>query len=593
MIEGNPYSFLFDGSLSFKKADRFARLIAPEAAERLRPQAIVAATLRSLAAEGHTIAAENEIADRVWRDFGLTKNAVASALESLAGSGVVKLAARGKPRAILFFSDDREPDVYGLSALIDAERKIETAALADGAEQPSPEVAEAIEAVILNAGALLRRPGFELDEDQADALRRVFAHRVSVVTGPPGSGKTAIVALANLIAAWRFRDMEMPICGVALAGRAASVLADNATVARGEGRILEFPAATIHRAFGLEVDGDADELDEPDPSKGITCGVLVIDEASMINAPLLAMIFERMAARHIVLVGDADQLDPIGPGSPFADMIARELAPVTRLFGNYRAEAPALRDLIASIRDGSLDPSGDVPLAWFVAQDGGVVYIPAAFGMRGHAAGLLWCDLIDGGASPHEIAVITPRNVGDDGTQSLNRDIRLALGLAVSPQVGDLLIVTKNDYRAIATPDHQGEPMAGDDDHFPIFNGERCEVVSVERDTIDVLFPATLTAPERRVRFLSNGDHPPEGTAFGYAMTAHKAQGSQFKFVILITARPDRFVSWASVYTAASRARERLFIVGDEGEFVASVGKDRPRRRTLLGEPVSSAAREA
>jgi len=258
-------------------------------------------------------------------------------------------------------------------------------------------------------------------------------------------------------------------------------------------------------------------------------------------------------------------------------MIARGLAPVTRLSGNYRAEAASLRELIAAIRDGALEG-----LAPYLGS--AVEFAPCAFGMRGHEAGNLWRDLVDGGASPHEIAVITPRNVGDDGTQSLNRDIRLALGFGPSPQVCDLLIVTKNDYRAFAAPDHPG-----DEDHFPIFNGERCEIIRADADTIDALFPATLTVPERRARFLANGDRPPEGTAFGYAMTAHKAQGSQFQVVILITARPDRFVSWASLYTAASRARERLFIVGDEAEFVASVGREPPRRRTLLGELVSTA----
>jgi ATP-dependent exoDNAse (exonuclease V) alpha subunit len=197
-------------------------------------------------------------------------------------------------------------------------------------------------------------------------------------------------------------------------------------------------------------------------------------------------------------------------------------------------------------------------------------------------SGKLWGDLVDGGASPHELAVITPRNVGGDGTETLNRDIRLALGFGPAPQVGDLLIVTKNNYRALAAPDHCENGEEDETGRVAIFNGERCEIIRVEGDIIDALFPGSRTTAERRARFLANGDRPPEGTAFGYAMTAHKAQGSQFKFVVLVTARPDRFVSKASIYTAASRARERLFIVGDEGEFVDSVGRLKPPRRTLL-----------
>jgi exodeoxyribonuclease V alpha subunit len=559
-IETDPYRPLFAGALTFKKADRFARAVAPATAAGQRPQAIIIAALRKLAEDGHTLASLDEIADRAWLDFGLKETDVSAAIQILVERrGVIRRVGHG---------------AIGLSSLIDAERKIEAAICANDKSSLSQKAVAVIEDVIARAGELLGRPDFVLDEDQADALRRIFENRVSIVTGPPGSGKTALIALANFIARWLYRDLETPICGVALAGRAASVLAESATVARTVGGIdatLKFPAMTIHRAFGLSP--DADELDEPEPTKSIECGVLVVDETSMINAPLLATIFARSTAHHIVLVGDAYQLEPIGPGAPMTDLLRGNWEiPVTRLKRNYRTEVESLCSIVSAIRDGDFDEYG---LMWSFGGDG-VQYISADFSSLGVIVGNLIGDLEREGVDPHEIAVITPRNVGDDGTDALNRDIRLTLGFGPAPQIGDLLIVTKNNYRAFGAG---GGEEAG---RVAIFNGERCEIIRVEGDFLDVSFPGSRTAVERRVRLLANGDHPPEGTKYGRAMTAHKAQGSQFEIVILVTTRPGRFVSKAGVYTGASRARERLFIVGDESDLADVARQAKLTRRTLL-----------
>lgn len=582
----DPYQFLFTGRQSFKMADRFAQKLDPDGGERERPQAIVIAALRALAEnDGNTLATGDEIEKRAYLDFALSRAATGAAIEALQTRGVVTIieqpkTARDANARHLFGLDPSPSRIFiGLTTLIEAEQRIATftkdAAAIPGTEAPRPETGTIVEQTIAKAATLLGRPGFVLDEQQSLALRRIFTNRLSIITGPPGSGKTAIAALANLVASKLYPDHPTSIYGVALAGRAASMLHDAASI-----RSLDFPAATIHRALGLDV--DADGLDDPASQRTIDAPVLVIDESSMVNSILLARVLDETSAEHVVLLGDVDQLPPIGGGAPFADMIAAGLAPVTRLERNYRTDLAGIRGLARAIGDGDVDEIGP-----FV-EAGGVAYYEEAFGVdgwksaaggrgrgsRGAAAGKLWRDLIkQRGASPHEIAVITPRNVGDEGTAALNRDIRAALDFEGALAVGDLILVTKNQYDA-PTPDGK----KGVD----IFNGERCTVIKRRGDFFDGLFPGASARPKRVVRFLHDGEKPPEGTAYGYALTVHRAQGSQFDHVILVTARPDRFVSRASVYTATSRARKELTIVGDEEELAACARRDEKRRRTFL-----------
>ena len=261
-----------------------------------------------------------------------------------------------------------------------------------------------------------------LDARQADALRHMFTNTLSIVTGPPGSGKTTIIALANIIAARIYSAHKVPIFGVALAGRAASTLQNAASTPQ-----LDFTAKTIHSALGINP--ETDELDDTNTARDIVAKVLVIDESSMISSALLAAVLNA-GCDHVVMLGDADQLPPIGPGAPFTDLIAKGSVPVTRLDRIYRTDLKGIRSLTRAINDDNV--SG---LAVFVKQ-GGVAYIEAGFRERGAAAGVVWRGLIKSGVDPNEIAVITPRNVGDEGSVELNRAIREKIGIGASPLQG-------------------------------------------------------------------------------------------------------------------------------------------------------------
>jgi AAA domain/UvrD-like helicase C-terminal domain len=564
-LKRDPYAPLFGGRLSFLRADRFAHRFTPAMAAKHRPRALIMAALDALADErGNTLVSEDALYARAWLNYAMTRADFDEALATLRAKGLVRFIGKPAPapvaeatpwREIPPLEDEARPDAaaYGLARLIEAERFISDRAGKNETSRLTGARAETVEKIIAAAPKLC---GFTLDKDQARALRAIFANKYSIITGPPGSGKTAIIALANLVAVEIYGGKhETPIRGVALAGRAASTLANAASIGG-----VKFEASTVHRAFGLKPDAD-DKDGELKAKREISSGVLVIDETSMINAHLLALMLRATQAEHVVFVGDVEQLPPIGPAAPFADMIARGLVPGTRLKGAYRTDDEDIRDLLAYVRNGA------------GGRRGGCEFIPAPQAERGAIAGQRWRKLIGDGVDPHEIAIITPHNNGEDGTRALNRDIRRALNMPDSITVGDMIMATKNDYRAV---------LADNDATTEIFNGERAIVVNVGDDFIDAKFPTTARNQTRIVRPLSDGELP-EHFAFGYAMTAHKSQGSQFAHVVIVTSPRAHFQSRSSIYTAASRARRTLTIVGDESELERVAAKAERRRSTYLG----------
>ena len=482
------------------------------------------------------------------------------------------LAGTGSPAPSTF------PDV-GLMSFIKAEKTI-LAFATNVHERPRKDdnKAKIVEHAIANAAKILGRPRFVLDEQQKTAIRANFAYPLSVVTGPPGSGKTTITALTNWIASKVWPDAEQAILGVAYAGRAASVLQNAATLPD-----APFTAMTIHRALGIG--READGLTGLNSRKAIDAPVLIVDESSMLPVDLLAAVIKNNDAEHIVLLGDVEQLPPVGAGNPFADLIAKDRVAITRLEHNHRTDVEGIRALSRAINQGCV---GDVRK---YADMGGVVYLAREEKDRGATAGEVWRRLIGRGVSPHEIAVLTPVNAGDSGARKLNNAIRKRLGFEGPLQTGDVLIVTENDYEALgssADPDTlKPRPHPIDDEGreiktVEIFNGERCQVTDCGDGVCTVLFPGDkASGRDARIVSFAHEGKPPEGWAYGYSLSVHKAQGSQFEHVILVTMK-GRNGSRKSVYTAASRARNHLTIIGDAAELEASARRPDVPRRTFL-----------
>ncbi len=245
---------------------------------------------------------------------------------------------------------------------------------------------------------------------------------------------------------------------------------------------------------------------------------------------------------------------------------------------NFRTSCKGIQALCADVLSASVTPK-KVP---GYEELGGVTFSRCDWSHKAFVAAELYADLVDERCDSHQVAVISPHKHGDSGIRAVNTIVRKALGLPDHRIAeGDLLLITDNDYEALRCDDSGTEE---------IFNGERCTVTHSGKDFVDVEFPRSSEGITRRVRLLLNLGLDatgclPDGTDFGYALSTHKAQGSQFKHVIVV-AEPgyDKYgiVQRSNIYTAVSRAVDHVTIVGPLDDFISAVDADDIPRRTLL-----------
>jgi hypothetical protein len=653
----SPFQFLFAKRQSFIKADRFAKLFDPARRNADRPLAIV---INQLLGTPHIVNRITGICKTAWADFGQSHRITKDAIERLKdldtiqeseaikadiqiggavehpafGAGTItaisddvatiKFEDRYRTLSLIFLKNNLSAKI-GLTWLVKAEERIAAfcASRAAPATNNLPNELTTcekalIENVLDHAADFLHRPDFVLTDAQWTAIKSAFEHKLSIITGPPGVGKTAVIALINAIATMLYSEEieEYPALVIALAGRAASTAREAGTCWHGR-KALPLPASTIHRALGLRSEGD----DGPDAFRGgklINCGALIIEEASMNSTPLLDAMLRRSNARHYVFVGDENQLPPIGQGKPFRDMIASEIIPTTRLTKNWRTDCQGIRDLCADVLKENAETLSSRLSRY--ESDGSVRFEVCERNERAARAASIYAGLIDKGITPGEIAILGPHNQGDEaGVRATNNAVRSMLGF--SPNrivVGEQLIVLKNDYKARATdqelialhPAVAEDAQRTDDDGEKkertetIYNGERCYVAKCGADYLDLEFPENSEGVVRSVRLLmQNPDgfshrgvpqdarrmdasaQLPEGIAFGYALSVHKAQGSQFRYVIMLAERGYKgagVVQGSNVYTGISRAREQVIIVGEPDDFTQAASTDEIPRETLL-----------
>lgn len=372
---------------------------------------------------------------------------------------------------------------------------------------------------------------------QREAIETILTNRICAVTGGPGTGKTTICAEV----ASQLKD----VLGIALAARAARNLSDRSGA----------PAMTIQRFLNM-----AERNGAIQPYRA-----LIVDEASMIGSKQLweiLRIAERAGVKRVVLIGDADQLPPIDWGRPFADLIEGDAFPIVRLTENKRTDADGgIARLASDMRRGlspypSFATYDHVTLTDVCNPEEALYRVQRAY-MR----------LREGGASFSEIAVLSPYRDPKFvlSSERLNRAIRQSLGMAAGKaSVGEIVIATQNDYENNAINGVRGVVKTSDENGLTVqFEGAN-----------DIAFYGSDELGENGL---------PEGVAWGYAYSVHKAQGSEFRHVIVVVSEEmARLFGKPALYTAVTRARESLAIIGDLFSLPAIIAAP-DRRFTVLG----------
>ena len=522
-VRDRPYALADDVTgIGFRTADRIARGlgVGPDDVERLRAGLIFA--LHELAQQGHTAPPESLVLEVATGVLELDVDAVQGAVDRLVASGALV----------------REEERLSLPDLADAERRVAERLVA---LLRRPELALADVDARLAAAELAL--GFSLQGTQRAAVVQTLQAGVLVVTGGPGTGKTTIIR--GVLAALAHDRPRVLLA--APTGRAARRLAEATGV----------EAKTLHRL--LEFDPRTGKF-QRSPDQPLDADLIVVDEVSMMEAPLAAALLEAVAPHaRILLVGDADQLPSVGPGAVLDDIIQSGRVPVVALDRVYRqGEGSQIARNAHRVRVGDMpvtSPAGEGD--FFMPRDE-----PDAI-----LSGLLEIvqkRLPARGFDPmRDIQVLAPMHRGPLGTQALNEALRDALNphgppLAGGLRVGDKVQQLKNDY------------------DLDIFNGDIGIVIARAE--------ALVAKNGVRVRF-GDREVDVDGSALenlqlAYAVTVHKSQGSEYPAVVLPLHLGHHVMLQRNLlYTALTRAQRFAVIVGSPRAIERAVDNDAPIHR--------------
>jgi exodeoxyribonuclease V alpha subunit len=531
-LRSDPYGLTELDGIGFATADALAQALGTPPDSHGRLDAGLRHALREAESDGHCHLPRAELAERARRLLGAD-----------ADDRIDDLAARGK----LVIEGDRvfDPSMHAVETRLARH----VGALID--DEPRLRLREA------------QRPteGFTPTDDQWAIVQAVLDHRLAILTGGPGTGKTAVMrVLVDLLHAKR---RTVRLC--APTGKAARRLAE----------ITGAPATTIHRLLEYSPDeGFARGPEDPIPGTD----VLIVDEASMLSVRLAESLFGAVGPRtHVLLVGDVDQLAPVGPGRVLDDLIESGRVPVVRLTDIFRQAARSLIVRAAhAVNAGEPPPTaagpGDVRDFFVIERTG-----PDAIFTE-------ICDIAASrlparyGFDPRrEILVLSPMHKGPIGVHAFNEELRRRLNPDGAPiaagrfRLNDRFVQRKNDH------EHQ------------LMNGETGVIVhdDTERERV------TLQGDDGRVLTLPYASC--DTLELGYCLSVHRAQGSQNRAVVMpISAAHQVMLTRNLVYTGLTRAQEIAVLVGDPRALTHAIRRaDAARRFTRLSALISPTGSQA
>lgn len=525
IVRSDPFRLMEVAGVGFRLADGLAQKagLAPDAPARLR--AALGFVLEEAESHGHTAVTQSDLVEKTSSLLGVEAKSVSFGLEEQILRGEIATRVLEDDLCLSRPFTLRAEKALALSLLRLHARKRPLV--------PQKESGEDLDRLPL---------GFSLSDEQEEAVRAALAGGLAVITGGPGTGKSTLTRA---------------ITGAALAqGKRILLAAPTGRAAKRLSEATGLAAQTLHRALGIRNGYTA--------SHTLDVDLVIVDEASMMDTFLAKVLAEAMSpGAGLVLVGDVDQLPPVGPGKVLADLIASGVFPVARLKRIYRQkEGSAIARAAHAIRGGVWPGLSGQDEFVFVETDGS----DAA-----HASLLRSYQALADEFGKKDTQVLSPMRRGPLGTGRLNQDLQPLAnpgGTGASLRAGDQML--KVGDRVVQTSNHYAKE---------IFNGDLGEVLAVipEKKRIEVFFDERAVTLEGQEIW---------DLELAYASTVHRAQGNEFTAVAIpLVTGHALLLERKLLYTALTRAKKKAVIVGQKKALwmaIKSWGKH--ERRTGLKE---------
>ena len=544
-VEENPYMLCSMGiGISFERAEAIEQKLPkkPLPDYRIREGILHVCRYNSVN-RGHTCIPREKLLKPCSDLLEVTQDEIDIAIDTLSNIGQLKRA-----------DIDKQEFVFLPSAYLAEKQIAERINMITNFPPPiTPQLADWIDTIE-------RKNNITYEEQQRLAIATAAKKGLLVLTGGPGTGKTtAIKGIINI-----FEKQHLDIALAAPTGRAAKRMSE----------VTGMEAKTIHRLLEVEWDEDDRPVFRRNMRNPLDCDALILDELSMIDIHLFANLLDALPLGcRLILVGDSDQLPPVGAGNVLHDLIKSEKLPVVCLTQVFRQ---AMESKIITTAHKIVN--GQVPDLTNDGKDYFHMERPSSASASQTVVELCSDRLPKAyGWDPvSDIQVICPSKKGEAGTQNLNRMLQAALNpphpdkreLIVGGRLfreGDKVMQVRNNYSI--------EWDSGKEKGTGIFNGDIGIITQIDTKSSTVIINFDGKNALISGEFLSEVEH-------AYAVTVHKSQGSEFKAVILPLINIVPNLAYRNLlYTAVTRARDMLITTGSAQTISAMTLNDKKAKR--------------